>query len=141
MISLHSIAANLYNGDVKSENVKMIIGFWLALHTWQTLVFILIRYDNKTLVLLLHKVFSDDFILWKSPIILPYVPKIIVLTVLHAIYIYILAVHTDLLEYIRSAFWHLSDGLDGFVQALYAIGGEAPQFLHPNFPYFAQEPK
>ena len=50
-------------------------------------------------------------------------------------------VHTALLEYISSAFWHLPDGLDGFVQALYAIGGEAPQFLHPNFPYFAQEPK
>ena len=50
-------------------------------------------------------------------------------------------VHTDLLEYISSAFWHLPDGLDGFVQALYAIGGEAPQFLHPNSPYFAQDPK
>ena len=54
---------------------------------------------------------------------------------------WILGLHTALLEYISSAFWHLPDGLDGFVQALYAIGGEAPQFLHPNFPYFAQEPK
>ena len=43
-------------------------------------------------------------------------------------------VHTALLEYISSAFWHLPDGLDGFVQALYAIGGEAPQILHPNSP-------
>ena len=50
-------------------------------------------------------------------------------------------VHTDLLEYIDSGIGHLPDGLDGFVQALYAIGGEAPQFLHPNSPYFAQDPK
>ena len=49
-----------------------------------------------------------------------------------------LAMHTD---YIDTDIGHLPDGLDGFVQALYAIGGEAPQFLHPNFPYFAQEPK
>ena len=49
--------------------------------------------------------------------------------------------HTDLLECIDSGIGHLPDGLDGFVQALYAIGGEAPQFLHPNSPYFAQDPK
>ena len=49
--------------------------------------------------------------------------------------------NTALLEYISSAFRHLPDSVDGFVQAIYAIGGEAPQFLHPNFPYFAQEPK
>ena len=49
--------------------------------------------------------------------------------------------HTDLLEYIDSGIGHLPDGLDGFVQALYAIGGEAPQFLHPNSPYFGQDPK
>ena len=52
-----------------------------------------------------------------------------------------LAYHTALLEYISSAFRHLPDHVDGFVQAIYAIGGEAPQFLHPNSPYFAQEPK
>ena len=53
----------------------------------------------------------------------------------------IYAVQTDLLEYIDTDIGHLPDGLGGFVQALYAIGGEAPQFLHPNSPYFAQDPK
>ena len=52
-----------------------------------------------------------------------------------------IAVHTDLSYYINSGIRHLPDGLDGFVQALYAIGGEPPQFLHPNSPYFAQDPK
>ena len=51
------------------------------------------------------------------------------------------ALHTALLEYISSAFRHLPDSVDGFVQAIYAIGGEAPQFLHPYSPYFAQDPK
>ena len=49
--------------------------------------------------------------------------------------------HFDLSSYINTGIGHLPDGLDGFVQALYATGGEAPQFLHPNSPYFAQEPK
>ena len=40
-------------------------------------------------------------------------------------------VHTALLEYISSGIKHLPDGLNGFVQALYAIGGEAPKFLDP----------
>ena len=39
--------------------------------------------------------------------------------------------HTALLEYISSGIKHLPDGLNGFVQALYAIGGEAPKFLDP----------
>ena len=49
--------------------------------------------------------------------------------------------HTALLVYISSGFKDQPDSVDSFVPALYAIGGEAPQFLHPNFPYFAQEPK
>ena len=39
--------------------------------------------------------------------------------------------HTDLLEYIDSGIKHLPDGLNGSVQALYVIGGEAPQFSDP----------
>ena len=54
---------------------------------------------------------------------------------------YTIVLHTDLSYYINSGIRHLPDGLDGFVQALYAIGGEPPQFLHPNSPYFAQDPK
>ena len=51
------------------------------------------------------------------------------------------AMHTALLEYISSGFKDQPvDSFDSFVPA-YAIGGEAPQFLHPNSPYFAQEPK
>ena len=49
--------------------------------------------------------------------------------------------HTALLEYISSGFKDQPYSVDSFVPALYAIGGEAPQFLHPNSPYFAQDPK
>ena len=35
----------------------------------------------------------------------------------------------------------LSDSVHGLVGALYAIGGEDRQFLHPNSPNFGQDPK
>ena len=56
-------------------------------------------------------------------------------------YILTVPLHTALLEYISSGFKDQPYSVDSFVPALYAIGGEAPQFLHPNSPYFAQEPK
>ena len=40
-----------------------------------------------------------------------------------------------------SAIKDLPNSVHGLVGALYAIGGEDCQFLHPNSPYFGQDPK
>ena len=40
-----------------------------------------------------------------------------------------------------SAIKDLPNSVHGLVGASYAIGGEFCQFMHPNSPYFGQDPK
>ena len=49
-------------------------------------------------------------------------------------------VHKGPSQYINYGINDMPNSLDDFVQAFYASGGEVSQFLHPNSPYFAQDP-
>ena len=51
------------------------------------------------------------------------------------------AMHKGPSQYINYGINDMPNTLDGFVQALYAVGGEDRQFLHPNSPNFGQDPK
>ena len=44
-------------------------------------------------------------------------------------------------QYINYGINDMPNTLDGLVQAFYTKGDEASQFLHPNSPYFGQDPK